>query len=547
MSCPGCGVTLAVDSMLPWFWIGLSGVSSMLLLVMQQPPEIEFRLNHSPTPQKYLIETMPGGVALLDYDNDGLLDIFLVNAGRLSGELLGHYARTDPQYWNRLYRQEAEGKFRDVTQEANLHNAGDANYGMGVAAGDFDNDGFTDLYVTSYGQNILYRNRGNGAFEDVTQTAGVAGGGWSVSAGFFDYNRDGRLDLFVARYLDWDIHRNILCGVPIHSYCRPDRFGPVSNLLFRNEGNGRFRDVSVESGIAAHKGKALGVAFHDLDGDGWLDIFVANDGMEQFLFRNLGNGKFEEIALRAGAAFSDDGATFAGMGVAFEDYDNDGRPDVLVTNLALEKYALYRNLGGGQMRYASLETGVAAATVRSSGWGVAWRDFDNDGWKDLLVAQSHVLDNVEAINPSLRYKEPPLLLRNDHGKFKPQGIEFQEPLAGRGAAFGDLNNDGWVDVVLTALGETPRILWNRGKGNQWLGLKLKGAASPRDGQGAMVRVGDQLFHATTAGSYLSANDPRVHFGLGSKTKVDVEIVWPSGKRQTLRNVSAGQYLEVKEP
>jgi hypothetical protein len=533
--------------MLSRFWIALAGVSPLLLLVIEQPREIDFRLNHSPTPQKYLIETMPGGVALLDFNNDGLLDIFLVNAGQLDSQRLGNYARSQPQYWNRLYKQEAEGRFRDVTQQANLHHAGDANYGMGVATGDFDNDGFTDLYVTSYGQNVLYRNRGDGTFEDVTMTAGVAGGGWSVSAGFFDYDRDGRLDLFVARYLDWDIRRNILCGVPIHSYCRPDRFGAVSNLLFHNEGNGRFRDVSVESGIAEPKGKALGVAFHDLDGDGWLDVFVANDGMEQFLFRNRGGGRFEEIALRAGAAFSDDGKTFAGMGVAFEDYDNDGRPDVLVTNLALEKYALYRNQGGGLLRYASLETGVAAATVRSSGWGVAWRDFDNDGWKDLFVAQSHVLDNVEAINPFLKYKEPPLLLRNDRGKLKPSGIAFQELLAGRGAAFGDLNNDGWVDAVVTALGESPRIIWNRGKGNQWLGLKLEGSASPRDGQGAMVRVDGQLFHATTAGSYLSASDPRVHFGLGPKTSADVEILWPSGKRHTLRGVPAGQYLDVKEP
>jgi enediyne biosynthesis protein E4 len=527
--------------------LALAAASPSVLVVMERPLGIDFRLEHSATPEKYLIETMPGGVALLDFDNDGRLDIFLVNGGRVGGDPLDDFARSEPRYWNRLYRQEADGSFRDVTEAANLHRAGSGNYGMGVATGDFDNDGYTDIYVTNYGRNVLYRNRGDGTFEDVTAAAGVAGGGWSASAGFFDFDKDGHLDLFVTRYLDWDVHRNILCGTPFHTYCRPERFGAVSNLLFRNEGNGRFRDVSAAAGIAAHKGRALGAAFHDLDGDGWLDIFVANDGMEQFLFRNLGNGRFEEVALKAGAAFSDDGKTFAGMGVAFEDYDNDGRPDVAVTNLALEKYAMYRNTGGGLLRYASLDTGLAAATVRSSGWGTAWRDFDNDGWKDLFVAQSHVLDNVERVNPKLKYKEPPLLLRNDRGRLVPVAAGFQEEFAGRGAAFGDLNNDGWIDVVVTALGEGPRIFWNRGSGNQWLGLKLEGTRSPRDGQGAMARVGGQLMHATTAGSYLSASDPRVHFGLGAKTKTDVEILWPSGKRQTLRGVSAGQYVEVKEP
>ncbi len=286
------------------------------------------------------------------------------------------FRRRDPAFWNRLYRQNRDGTFTDVTAAAGLADAGNT-YGMGAAVGDYDNDGFPDLYVTNYGRNFLYHNNGNGTFTDVTAPAGVAAGGWSVSAGFFDYDNDGRLDLFVTRYLDWDISRNILCGSPFHSYCRPDKFAGVTNLLFHNEGNGRFRDVSEASGIASARGKGMGVAFNDYDGDGFPDIFVSNDGMEQFLFHNQGNGTFRERALEAGVALSDDGKPYSGMGVAFADYDNDGRPDILVTDLALEKYALYRNEGHGQFRYSSLTTGLAGLTAQNSGWGVGLRDFGN--------------------------------------------------------------------------------------------------------------------------------------------------------------------------
>src|SRR5229473_3247975 len=379
----------------------LAGLCVAILLFATQSLEparlvgIDFTHRNSPTSQKYLIETMGGGVALLDYNNDGLLDIFFVNGGKLSEpvKLPVDFSRRDPAYWNRLYRQNGDGSFTDVTRAAGLADAGN-NYGMGVAAGDYDNDGFADLYVTNYGRNTLYRNNGNGTFTDVTAEAGVAAGGWSASAGFFDYDNDGRLDLFVTRYLDWDISRNILCGTPFNAYCKPDKFGATTSVLFHNEGGGRFRDVSAVSGIAAVKGKGLGLAFNDYDGDGFADVFVANDGMEQFLFHNKGDGTFEERAMDAGVALSDDGKPFAGMGVAFADYDNDGLPDIAVTNLALEKYALYRNEGGGRFRYASLTTGLAALTARSSGWGVGLFDFSNNGWKDLFVAQSHVLDNV---------------------------------------------------------------------------------------------------------------------------------------------------------
>ena len=351
------------------------------VLEITRPASVNFVHRNSPTSQKYLIETMGGGVALLDYNNDGLLDIILVNSGRLDDpvRLPSQFARSDPAYWNRLYRQNRDGTFTDVTAAAGLARAGEANYGMGVATSDYDNDGFTDLYVTSYGHNILYHNNGNGTFTDVAARAGVAAGGWSTSAGFFDYDNDGKLDLFVTRYLEWDIGHNILCGANFRIYCRPDKFGAVASILYHNNGDGTFRDVSRESGIGAVPGKSLGVAFNDYDNDGFPDVFVANDGMEQFLWHNNGNGTFTNRALEAGVALSDDGKAYSGMGVEFADYDNDGRPDLVVTNLATEVYALYHNEGKGVFRYASLPAGLAALSMRSSGWGVGWRDFDNDG------------------------------------------------------------------------------------------------------------------------------------------------------------------------
>ena len=486
---------------------------------------------------------------MLDYNNDGRLDLFFVNSGNLDNPAKTpvDFRRQEPAFWNRLYRQNKDGTFTDVTVDAGLSNAPNT-YGMGVASGDYDNDGYPDLYVTGYGGNTLYHNNGNGTFTDVTAAAGVGAGGWSASAGFFDYDNDGRLDLFVTRYLDWDISRNILCGSPFHSYCRPDKFSGTTNLLFHNEGGGHFRDVSAAAGISSVKGKSLGVAFNDYDGDGLTDIFVANDGMEQFLFRNKGDGKFEERALDAGVALSGDGKPFAGMGVAFADYDNDGRPDLLITNLALEKYALFHNEGAGRFEYASLITGLAALTARSSGWGVGLYDFQNNGRKDLFAAQGHVLDNVEKIHSGLRYLEAPALLVNqESGKFTDAGLGNLPAVAGRGAAFGDLNNDGYTDVVMTVLGGRPIVFTNSGGSNHWLTVKLIGIRSNRDGAGAKVKVGNQWGYATSSGSYLSASDGRVHFGLGRESEVTVEIIWPSGRGQLLKHVLADRTLTVKEP
>jgi enediyne biosynthesis protein E4 len=513
------------------------------------PQGLNFILQNSPTPQKHLIETMPGGVALLDYNNDGLLDIFFVNGGRITSPLTtpDDFDRHDPRYWNRLYRQNKDGTFTDVTEQAGLANAGDGNYGMGVAVGDYDNDGYPDIYVTSYGKNILYHNNGDGTFTDVTAKAGVAGGGWSVSAGFFDYDNDGKLDLFVTRYMDWDTKHSKDCGGNYHTYCPPEEFPAATNILYHNNGDGTFTDVSQRSGIAAKKGRALGVAFADYDGDGFTDIFVANDGMQQYLYHNNGNGTFTELALEAGTALSEDGRRLSGMGVVFQDYDNDGRPDIIVTELPREIYGVYHNDGGDSFSYRSLETGLGVLSSGSSGWSVGLEDFDNDGWKDLFVAQSHVLDNVESIDPSLHYRELPLLAINHNGRFERVDSGLTAPVAARGAAFGDLNNDGWQDVVITTLGAHPQVLMNRGGKTHWLTITLRGTRSNRDGYGARVQVNGQTRFATSTVGYLSASDKRLHFGLGTADKAKVEVVWPSGIHQTLNDVHADQFLEVREP
>jgi hypothetical protein len=512
------------------------------------PKGIDFVLRNSPTSRKYLIETMPGGVALLDYNNDGLLDIFLVNAGHVRDPLprLPNFDRHEPSYWNRLYRQNKDGSFTDVTQQAGLANVDDGDYGMGVAVGDYDNDGFPDIYVTNFGKNILYHNNGDGTFTDVTAKAGVAAGGWSVSAGFFDYDNDGRLDLFVTRYLDWTVVSSKTCGNENAMYCPPTEFSAISNILYHNRGDGTFEDVSVSSGIASMKGHGLGVAFADYDGDGFIDIFVANDVTNQFLFHNNGNGTFTESALESGAALTSDGKMLSGMGVVFQDYDNDGLPDLLVTQLPHQPYVAFHNDGHGSFTAQELESGFGALSGKVSGWGVGLEDFNNDGWKDAFVVQGHVFDNVEMYDSSLKYREPPLLALNHKGRFEKADAGSDEPVAGRGAAFGDINNDGWMDVMTTSLGERPQVFLNRGGNLHWLTLTLRGKRSNRDGFGARVRVNGQIRFATAAGSYLSSNDKRLHFGLGSAESADIEINWPSGIRQILRHITADQFLTVEE-
>ena len=520
---------------------------------------IQFRHFGNPTPDKYLIETMGGGVALLDYDNDGRLDIFLVNGGAFRVEKgRGVIDRSKPEYWNRLYHNNGDGTFTDVTRQAGLSGDGAPNFGMGVAVGDYNNDGFPDLYLTSFGRNVLYRNNRNGSFTDVTEKAGVAAGGWSVSAGFLDYDNDGHLDLFVGRYLDWDFSKHVYCGESVHTYCPPGKHAPITNVLYRNNGDGTFTDVSQKSGIAKVPGKAMGLAFNDYDGDGFTDIFVSNDGMGHFLYHNEGNGTFTEQGLTSGAAYNENGIAVSGMGVAFADYNNDGLPDILVTDLARELYELYRNIGSRSFVSSSRMSNLARISALQSGWGVQFIDYDNDGWKDILASQGHVIDNIELFNDQMAYRLPPLLARNTGGRFMDvsgtSGPAFQDAFAGRGVAVGDLNNDGAVDAVISALNGPPRILYNSASKSpaNWITIKLAGTLSNRDGQGAVIKVNGgsltQWGYASTTGSYLSAHDPRVHFGLGAgQTVARIEIHWPSGIHQVLENVKSNQFLTVTEP
>ena len=523
------------------------------------PSKINFLHRSSATSQKYLIESMSGGAALLDYNGDGLLDIFFVNGARLSDPMPAGKQpdKSSEAFWNRLYRNNGDGTFTDVTAAAGLQGSG---YGMGVAAGDYDNDGRTDLYVTNFGRNALYHNNGDGTFTDVTAAAGVGGAGWSAGALFIDYDRDGRLDLVVTRYLKWDFSMNVWCGdrkSGRRDYCHPDQFQPVAHLVFHNEGNGRFKDVSQPAGLAGSPGKGLGIAMDDFDRDGWPDILVANDAVRQQLFRNRGDGTFEEVGVARGVAYDSDGRSFSGMGADFADYDNDGWPDIFVNALATQRYSIFRNVKVS-FDYVSDSSGVGAASILHSGWGAKFADFDNDGWKDLFVGQGHVMDNIELSLPQVHYLEAPLLLKNDAGKFvdasATAGAALRRPMAARGVAFGDLNNDGSIDVVINCNNQPATILENRtSSGNHWLLINTVGSSSNRDGIGTRIRLvtqsGQQQFAmVSTGGSYLSASDKRVHFGLGaSRVAKIVELSWPSGKTQRLEDVPADQVITVREP
>jgi enediyne biosynthesis protein E4 len=518
---------------------------------------VHFRYISSHTPKHYLPETMGAGVALFDYDNDGRLDIFLVNGAPLADPTPKSSIpqKTGPQYWNRLFHQKQDGTFEDVTEKAGLQGSG---YGMGVAVGDYDNDGFEDLYVTAYGGNKLYHNNGDGTFTDVTEKAGVAGSGWSTSAAWVDLDNDGLLDLVVLRYVQWDFD-DIWCGEHkegYRSYCHPDYFQPITPLVYHNDGNGHFTEVSQKIGLSK-PGKGLGIAVADYDRDGHIDLFVANDSMVEFLYHNKGDGTFEEVGLLSQVAVDGDGRTYAGMGVDFADYNNDGWPDLVITDLANQRYALYQNNGDSTFTYSSFTTGLAHATMLHSGWGVRFLDYDNDGWKDLLVTQGHDLDTVELNYPNLHYHEPMLLLRNTGKTFvdvsADSGAIFHKSLLGRGMAIGDIDNDGRLDAVVTTNDGPIYILHNETPTqNHWLTLKLVGHESNRDAIGAAVKLvtakGAQFATVSTAGSYLSSSDKRVHFGLGNESVAQsIEIRWPNGILQTLKNIGCDQILQVEEP
>ena len=460
------------------------------------------------------------------------------------------------------------GNFVDITQRSHVLFNGQASHtaskylletmGSGVALLDYDNDGYEDIYVTGYGGNHLYHNNGNGTFTDVTQTSSTGGGGWSTSAAWVDLDNDGLLDLIVLRYVKWDFD-DVWCGEHregYRAYCHPDVFQPIAPLVYHNDGNGHFTEVSAKIGLDK-LGKGLGVAIGDFDRDGKVDVAVANDSMLEYLYRNKGDGTFEEVGLPAEIAVDGDGRTYAGMGIDFQDYDNDGLPDLIITNLANQKYALYRNNGDSSFSYDSYMSGIGGMTLLHSGWGIHFLDYDNDGNKDLLVAQGHDLDTIELNYPQLHYKEPMLLANNTgHGfvDVSPQsGAIFHQAWAGRGLAVGDLDNDGLIDAVATTNDGPAYVLHNETKtANHWLTLLLVGHRSNRDGIGAEIKLtnptGSQYVTVTTAGSYLSASDKRAHFGLGTaKMAQSIQIHWPSGIVQTLNNVPADQVLKVEEP
>lgn len=514
---------------------------------------VAFRHRASKTAHKYLIESTTGGVAMLDFDGDGWLDLYFVNGAELkNGMKAGDVpVKTDAKFFNRLYRNQHDGTFADVTEKAGVKGS---VYDMGATAADFDNDGDTDLYVTGFPRNTLYRNNGDGTFTDITAQAGVAGKGWTSSAAFADVDHDGRLDLVAVRYVEWDFEPDIWCGARkegYRSYCHPDQFQPISSLLFHNKGDGTFEDWTDRSGFTPAKGKGLGIAIEDFDRDGRVDIAVAIDSFPQQLFHNVGDGKFQEMGFDAGVAYDDDGNTYGGMGIDFADYNNDGWPDLLINALASQRYALYRNKRG-VFEYYSAQSGISASTRMNSGWGMKLVDYDNDGWKDIIVAQGHVMDNIMLTQPKVPYLEPIKVLRNTKGKFV-EVPAFEKPLAARGAAFGDLNNDGWVDMAVNCLDNEAVVILSRvANGNHWIDFELEGVKSNRDGIGARVIVvtpdgNEQHAMVSTASSYLSANDKRAHFGLGTQTKIaSVEILWPSGVKQTVEPGAVDRTVKVKE-
>ena len=527
-----------------------------------QPAGIDFTHGNSATSNKHLVETMGGGVALLDYDNDGRLDVFFTNGAKIDdpmppGKLPD---KSDPIFWNRLYHQNPDGTFTDVTEKAGLTGVSQNYYGMGVAVGDYDNDGFADIYVTNYGGNTLYRNNRDGTFADVTKArrsgcranGAPAPGSWTTTttAGSTSSSRA----TWTGASGPTDIAGKPSPGIALT--VTPTTSTGLTNVLYRNNGDGTFADVSRKSGIASAIGKGLGVAFADFDHDGFMDVYVANDSVQSFLFRNNGNGTFTEMGLLAGVGYNEDGKTFAGMGVDFADYDNDGHPDVFVTDLSNERYRLFRHNGDGTFRDVTNSSGVGGATLPYSGWSTRFFDYDNDGWKDIFVTQGHVMDTIEKTSPNLSYRQPPLLLRNQSARFVrvSPGEVFRTDWAGRGAAFGDLDNDGDVDVITSNVGQKAVVLRNDGgNGRRWLGIRTVGKASNRDGIGCLVKVVSasgvtQYFTVNTAVGYLSASDKRLIVGLdGDSTATLVEIRWPSGSIQKFERVNAGQTLVANEP
>jgi hypothetical protein len=514
---------------------------------------IAFQHDNAASPEKYLIETIGSGCGWIDYDQNGLLDLYLVNGAGTPAYKPAHPLRSA------LYRNNGDGTFTEVTEKAGV--GAEGLFGMGIAVGDFDNDGFPDLYVCGYGRCILYHNNGDGTFTDVTARAGVANSGrWASSAAWFDYDNDGRLDLLIANYVDWSPERNFYCGdrgPGMRSYCHPDDFNPLPPTLFHNNGDGTFSDVSKASGLGLKAGNGLGVVTFDYDNDGWQDIFIANDHMPNFLFHNNRNGTFTEVGYLAGVAVSGDGQFEAGMGCDAADTTGTGRMDLIVTHLDTQLARFYQNIGDGSFDDATFRSKLGYATFHMSGFGTRFFDYDNDGSRDLFMANGHVLDNIERYHADTKYAEPKLMFLNKgRGIFEnvsdQLGPDFVAPKVSRGAAVADFENDGNLDILVSNNGAAPQLLRNDGgNANHWLEILLIGTKSNRDGVGARVKLtaGDLVLYDQRKGgmSYQSAQDPRLHFGLGGRTKIDtLEIIWPSGMTTKVANIKADRIIAVEE-
>jgi hypothetical protein len=506
---------------------------------------VPFVLRNAATPQKHQIESMPGGLALFDYDNDGLLDIYFLN-----GAPQPSLAKSGPEWWNRLYRNLGNWRFEDVTEKAGLAGEG---YGMGVAAGDYDNDGWTDLLVTSVHFSRLYRNRGDGTFEDVTKKAGIPATHWPISAGWFDMDNDGDLDLFIVNYCVWDPKTEPFCGdkrAGYRTYCHPKYYEGLPNTLLRNNGDGTFTDISKSAGISQKIGKGMSVAFADYNNDGLMDVLVTNDTVPNFLFRNEGNGRFTEVGFTAGIAIADDGKILSTMGAEFRDIDNDGWPDIFVTALANETFPLFRNLGNGVFQDMTYRSRIGAASLPHSGWSLGVADFDLDGWKDIFTANGDVQDNTELFS-SRASKQQNQLFRNEKGKTF-SSVVFGARAQHRGVALGDLDGDGRTDAVVSVLNGPAKLYRNRmGEGRNWIALRLTGMKSNRDAIGAKVRVTagglTQYNHVSTSTGYQCSSEKTLRFGIAGAARADeVEITWPTGRKQILRGVPSGRVIEVKE-
>ena len=512
---------------------------------------IHFLHINGATPEKYMPETMGSGALFFDYNNDGWVDIYLVNGGSLVDAQLSRRARSA------LYRNNGDGTFTDVTAQSGIENH---SYGMGACAADYDNDGWVDLYLTSFGRNILYHNNGDGTFTDVTEKAGVGLSSWSTSCAFGDIDNDGFVDLFVTNYVDFALNNNKYCGDHMHNiraYCHPNVYNGLPNVLYRNNGDGTFTDIIRKAGLYTTAGKGMGVVFGDYNNDGWIDIYVANDSVPNFLYRNRGHGTFEEVGMWAGVAVGADGQSRAGMGTDMGDYDNDGLLDIIVTNLDMQTHNLYHNMGQGMFSDVTFESGVGEASMPFVGFGVTFFDYDNDGKLDVVVANGNVLDNAKYFRDNATYAQRKLLFHNEgKGTFKEVGLSsgpgFALEKVGRGLAVGDIDNDGYLDLLITNNGQTADLLRNDGGSrNNALLVRTIGTKSNRDGIGARLKltVGStsQIAEVKAGSSYLSQSDMRVHFGLGQALRVDrLELRWPSGTIDVMNNLEVNQILTVFE-